>query len=176
MFAVSLTLTLVQPGTDAVTLSYTSYIKVFKSPLVAVISEGEEREIAFKRGLSDGNATYYDFTITGNESYDPDERMKPDTMLRFNWFCRILSAPVLVNKSRAARINHPNETLDEACKNFTNYADLGEGEPILRLNTVQFLENVTYSIKLEVTKDDRMTVTNQNLTFIPGNPPTMQIK
>ena len=84
MYFVSLIIKWSQDGMINVTMSYTCYIIVFTSPLVAVISEGIEREIAFERDFA-GNRTYYDFFVKGNESYDPDERQNADVFLKFHW-------------------------------------------------------------------------------------------
>ena len=174
VYSIVLTLAWMQEGNN-LTLSYTSYVKVFTRSLDAIISEGNTREIAFKMELADGTTTYYDFEIEGNASYDPDEREKGYELLNFKWYCRIISNVKLVNESRAARMK-ANSTFEEVCKDFNNYLIIEDGKAILELNTADFLENVTYSIKLEVQKNGKIGTAYQELTFVPGSPPIMHIQ
>ena len=175
MYSVSLTLIWMRSRTKNISLSYNSFFKVFTSPLLALISGGFVQEIAFKRDIDGNNSTYYGFTVDGSESNDPDERIKGYKMLSFKWSCRILSDIKLIGESRHARMLQ-NETFKEVCQEFSKYVILKEGLPILKLNTANFLENVTYDFKLEVRKDDRIAHAHQSLKLIPGNPPTMQIQ
>ena len=177
-FALYLTLVWAQPGTENISVSYVSYIKVFTSPLMAIISNGHEREIAFQiREPVDGNFTFYKFKINGSESYDPDkpDQDKSDTKLKFKWFCRILSDQKIVNKSRLAK-SKLQDQLPEECNNLKNYMALGEETSVLDLSTANFLENVTYSIQLKLEKNGRIATVYQNLTFVAGSPPTMEIR
>ena len=177
-------------GTYSITLSMywenkykyinnTVYIEVIQIPITAVISGGTYRQIGWKKLIGE-KRYFYNFTLDGTTSYDPDETLshrRDNITLR--WKCRISpsTSDKTIENSRKA---HPHK--DDYCSSQDKFENLnltvayyGEDVGILKLNTSNFLENVTYEFQLIAAKYGRSGNTTQSVTFIPGSPPVIEL-
>ena len=165
-------------GKDLNKVRSTTYIRVIKTELRAVIADGDERYLGIHLKLPDGNLTYYNFTLDASGSYDPDDSEKGVEGLNLTWTCRIVSDEITINKSRSALTNMtkmPEDCNSPVSSAFKYAKVMGGHKELLQLSTVRFLENVEYEVKVVVSKDDRLTTAVQRIKFMLGEPPMMSI-
>lgn len=164
-------------GAGMKNFTYNGFLNITESELEAIISNGESRDLAQEKRLTrSGKATFYEATIDGSESFDPDdvESLVKDG-LEYQWFCR--------NDSEFISV-------DDFCKVSNGlWVPLGEtkcntsvikiDKSLVKINTSCFAINARYSVKLEFSKENerglRKKETIQKLLIIEGEPPDVDI-
>ena len=132
-------------------------IKIIPTALLAVIKGGQTIQVGKETNL----------VLDGSLSRDPDvERDVADSNMNFAWYCRTTEEPQ----------HGATESYVGCYKDQNDPQMLLSSKAIFNTNTDDFSENKTYIYKLQVSKDNRKSSTNQIVLVIAGAPPKMGIR
>ncbi|XP_065681253.1 uncharacterized protein LOC105844737 isoform X3 [Hydra vulgaris] len=129
---------------------YSAYVNVLFSPLIMDIENGFFNSIAYKK--KNGNESFYqNFTISAENSNDPDDPTVGIKGITFTWRCKVAT-----NFSDAqivmANFTSLNSTFGgDACFNET-WVNISSTSPSIKFSTQQFLEGINYHFEVCGTK------------------------
>lgn len=154
------------------------YFKIKQSDLVIQIRNGVYQKIPWQVLGEDGNRTFYEFQLTGKDSFDPDNRTAGSDFMNFRWECRVnATSSVFLKQVEKLRKNATKavsfECLSEAFRSVNTSAIKMNG--VVGYNTEGFLEGFQYDFKVIVTKGSRNGSFVQRLTFAEGSPPKIDL-
>ncbi len=146
------------------TASSHAYVDIKESDLVATIESGSSRTIPQKKrdSPSSNTTSFYIVQLDGSSSYDPDNSA---STLSYEWQCKGDSLPPKT----------PAEQANLLCYSPSLIA-LSETTSKLSINTEKFIADFTYEFSLTVKQGARAASITQRITFISGNPPTVQFE
>lgn len=138
-----------------------AYVTIKQTPLLATIESGSSRSIPLKKKLqeSDNTTSYYQFSLDGSPSYDPDDRT---SVLTYEWYCRA-TGPRAVNSTVCNRTD------------FEPYRQ-AEWQSKIPVHTSEFTIDVTFEFLLKVKHKSRMSNYSQLITFLAGSPPAVEFE
>ena len=148
------------------------FITVEKTPLEAAIKGGNKETIGWGRSI-EINAV--------DMTFDLDVEPLDKTGLVFKWYCRREKETLPTGSlSDVVPVLPPGKTSEDIDKGFDNGGCFFRGPGRMQYDTGKFildtnemLLNVTYYIRVVVTKDTRRAVAEKVLMVLPGDPPVM---
>jgi len=153
---------------------YFAYFDIVESPLVADIKNGFFQSVSYKIPKNDVGRTFLNFTLDATNSHDPDYTEAGTNGITFTWECKVVDPVLKVDQSIASRLE-VNKTLYEhtTCLNRDWVSAAPHTGPLVHYNTEMFLENITYSIRLTITKGARVMDVTQTLFISAGDVPVV---
>ena len=148
---------------------YTGYINISEIGLQAQIKNGIFQAIPIHKINNKGDYTYYITELSGTDSYDPEARKDGIKKMTFVWKCRVKSNKTTVDRAR----QNSTRIVTFQCLN-QSFRVIGN-DSILPINTTLFLRKVKYEFQLLVKKDNKSGIFQQEVEFIEGNPPNVNI-
>ena len=144
----------------------TAYLTIKQTPLLAMIDSGSSRQLPLRKLLSksDNTAYYYQFSLDGSLSYDPDDK---SNRLEYEWRCR---SRALIKPSNRSNIEYKCNHTD-----FRPYQQ-SQWQSKMTVNTSGFVINATYEFLLTVSFQNRTSNYTQTIFFVRGNPPTVEFE
>nr|KAG5695089.1 hypothetical protein BaRGS_015065 [Batillaria attramentaria] len=148
-----------------------AYFRIDASPLVTYIRGGNARSVGYDKV----------FTLDAiADSYDPDIRNQDDKSdMTFRWFCRrpgedLPDEPLIV--PIPTNISEVDYDANGGCFGTGVGELLSDVEGILEVNSF-FLEYLSTNVfVVEVRKDERVSVYEQAVTIVAGDPPELNIE
>ena len=148
---------------------YTGYIKISEIGLQAQIKNGIFQAIPIQKIDNKGDYTYYITELSGIDSYDPEARKDGIKKMTFVWECSVKSDKTIVDRAKQ------NSTRKVTFPCLTNSSSVIGKDSILPINTTLFLKKVKYKFQLHIKKDNRSGIFQQEVEFIEGDPPNVNI-
>ena len=149
---------------------YYGYIELDNLGLRAEIKNGVYQTIPIYKINDEGNLTYYEAKLSGEDSYDPEAKRNSIENMKFMWKCRVKSDQKDINN---AKEDSPDDVQFQCLTN--EYETMDETKSVISLYTKFFLTNIKYEFHLIVTKDDRSGNYTQLVSFVKGDTPNVNI-
>ena len=149
---------------------YTGYIRISEIGLQAQIKNGIFQAIPIRKINDKGDYAHYITELSGIDSYDPEARKDGIKKMAFQWKCRVRSNNLTVYQ---AKQNLTEQNLTFLC--LDQSFDIIGNDSILPINTTSFLRKVKYEFQLLIKKDNKSGSFQQEVEFIEGDPPNVNI-
>ena len=149
---------------------YYGYIELDNLGLLAEIKNGVYQTIPIYKIDDEGNLSYYEAKLSGEDSYDPEAKRDGIEKMKFIWKCRVKSDQKDINN---AKKDSPDDVQFQCLTN--EYETIVETKSVISLHTKQFLTNIKYEFHLIITKDGRSGNYTQLVSFVKGDTPNVNI-